>query len=76
MRGYHHNLETSATHFPKMCTTHAYQEDVNAVRAGLDAGLYVCSGGIFGIGETWDDRVELGPASWASWACLRCRSIS
>ncbi|MGE4423996.1 MAG: biotin synthase BioB [Pseudodesulfovibrio sp.] len=59
LRGYHHNLETSATHFPKMCTTHSYQEDVDAVRAGLDAGLYVCSGGIFGIGETWDDRVEL-----------------
>jgi biotin synthase len=57
--GYHHNLETSAAHFPKMCTTHAYEEDVDAVRAGLDAGLYVCSGGIFGIGETWDDRVEL-----------------
>lgn len=59
LRGYHHNLETSATHFPKMCTTHAYEEDVDAVRAGLAAGLYVCSGGIFGIGETWDDRVEL-----------------
>ncbi|WP_319583174.1 biotin synthase BioB [uncultured Pseudodesulfovibrio sp.] len=59
LRGYHHNLETSATHFPKMCTTHRYEEDVDAVRAGLDAGLYVCSGGIFGIGETWDDRVEL-----------------
>ncbi|WP_338668328.1 biotin synthase BioB [Pseudodesulfovibrio methanolicus] len=59
LRGYHHNLETSATHFPRMCTTHRYEEDVDAVRAGLDAGLYVCSGGIFGIGETWDDRVEL-----------------
>lgn len=59
LKGYHHNLETSASFFPSMCTTHAYDEDVRAVRAGLDAGLYVCSGGIFGIGETWDDRVEL-----------------
>lgn len=59
LTGYHHNLETSASFFPKMCTTHDYQEDVNAVRAGIDAGLYVCSGGIFGIGESWDDRVEL-----------------
>jgi biotin synthase len=59
LAGYHHNLETSATYFPKMCSTHAYEEDVRAVRAGLDAGLYVCSGGIFGIGESWDDRVEL-----------------
>ncbi|WP_210772248.1 biotin synthase BioB [Pseudodesulfovibrio sp. zrk46] len=59
LKGYHHNLETSASFFPKMCTTHAYEEDVRAVRAGMDAGLYVCSGGIFGIGESWTDRVEL-----------------
>lgn len=59
LKGYHHNLETSASFFPSMCTTHAYTEDVNAVRAGVEAGLYVCSGGIFGIGESWDDRVEL-----------------
>ncbi len=59
LKGYHHNLETSASFFPRMCTTHAYEEDVAAVRAGIEAGLYVCSGGIFGIGETWDDRVEL-----------------
>ena len=45
--------------FPQMCTTHAYEEDVRAVRAGMEAGLYVCSGGIFGIGESWEDRVEL-----------------
>lgn len=59
LTGYHHNLETSASFFPNVCTTHDYQEDVDAVRAGMDAGLYVCSGGIFGIGESWDDRVEL-----------------
>ncbi|CCH48925.1 biotin synthase BioB [Pseudodesulfovibrio piezophilus] len=59
LEGYHHNLETSASYFPKICTTHAYEEDIRAVRAGLKAGLYVCSGGIFGIGESWDDRVEL-----------------
>jgi len=59
LRGYHHNLETSASFFPKMCTTHTYAEDVAAVRNGIKAGLYVCSGGIFGIGESWDDRVEL-----------------
>ncbi|WP_147819955.1 biotin synthase BioB [Salidesulfovibrio onnuriiensis] len=57
--GYHHNLETSASHFPQVCTTHSYEEDVQAVRTALECGLYVCSGGIFGIGESWDDRVEL-----------------
>ena len=59
LKGYHHNLETSASFFPHMCTTHTYEEDVAAVRAGIEAGLHVCSGGIFGIGESWDDRVEL-----------------
>jgi biotin synthase len=57
--GYHHNLETSASFFPAICSTHDYDEDVRAVRAGIEAGVHVCSGGIFGIGETWDDRVEL-----------------
>lgn len=59
LKGYHHNLETSASFFPRMCSTHEYEEDVAAVRAGIEAGLSVCSGGIFGIGESWDDRVEL-----------------
>jgi len=57
--GYHHNLETSATYFPQVCTTHEYEEDVQAVKTALECGLYVCSGGIFGIGESWDDRVEM-----------------
>ncbi|MDD3312909.1 biotin synthase BioB [Pseudodesulfovibrio sp.] len=59
LAGYHHNLETSRTFFPRICTTHGYDEDVDAVRNAIEAGLHVCSGGIFGIGETWDDRVEL-----------------
>jgi biotin synthase len=59
LKGYHHNLETSASFFPRICTTHAYDDDVRAVRAGVAAGLHVCSGGIFGLGESWDDRVEL-----------------
>lgn len=57
--GYHHNLETSAAHFPQVCTTHSYEEDVQAVQDAMECGLYVCCGGIFGIGESWDDRVEL-----------------
>jgi biotin synthase len=59
LQGYHHNLETSASFFPSICTSHAYDEDVRAVRAGIEAGLHVCSGGVFGLGESWDDRVEL-----------------
>ncbi|MGE4292771.1 MAG: biotin synthase BioB [Desulfovibrio sp.] len=56
---YHHNLETGRTFFPRICTTHAYDEDVQAVREAVEEGLTVCSGGIFGLGESWEDRIEL-----------------
>lgn len=59
LRSVHHNLETSRRFFPSMCTTHDYEEDVRAVRAAKEAGAWVCCGGIFGIGETDADRVEL-----------------
>lgn len=59
LRSVHHNLETSRRFFPSMCTTHDYEEDVRAVRAAKEAGAWVCCGGIFGIGETDEDRVEL-----------------
>lgn len=59
LRSVHHNLETSRSFFPSMCTTHDYEEDVRAVRAAKEAGAWVCCGGIFGIGETPRDRVEL-----------------
>ena len=59
---YHHNLETSARFFPRICTTHAYDDRVRTVRVALDAGLPVCSGGLFGMGESWDDRVDLALA--------------
>ena len=59
LRSLHHNLETSRSFFPSMCTTHDYEEDVRAVREAKAAGAWVCCGGIFGIGETTPDRVEL-----------------
>lgn len=59
LRSVHHNLETSRRFFPSMCTTHDYEEDVRAVRAAKAAGAWVCCGGIFGIGETAADRVDL-----------------
>jgi len=60
LSGVHHNLETARSFFPQICTTHAYDEDVEAVRLALAAGLFVCSGGIFGLGESWEQRAELG----------------
>jgi len=59
MDTYHHNLETAASFFPSICTTHAYEDDVNTVRAVKKAGVKVCCGGIFGLGETAAQRVEM-----------------
>ncbi len=58
MGKYHHNLETARSFFPNVCTTHDYREDVNTVKAVKEAGLEVCCGGIFGLGETAAQRVE------------------
>jgi biotin synthase len=56
---YHHNLETSRSYFPEVCTTHTYEERINTVLAAKRIGMEVCSGGIFGIGETDDQLVEM-----------------
>ena len=59
MTRYHHNLETAESFFPHICSTHAYEEDINSVKAALGAGMEVCSGGIIGLGESREQRVEL-----------------
>jgi biotin synthase len=56
---YHHNLETARSHFPSICTTHSYDEDIATVRLAGKHGLKICSGGILGLGETWAQRVEM-----------------
>jgi biotin synthase len=56
---YHHNLETARSFFPKICTTHDYEQDVETVRLAKAAGMKVCCGGIFGLGESLRQRVEL-----------------
>lgn len=55
----HNNLETSRRYFPHICTTHTYDDKIHAIRAAQKAGLSVCSGGIMGMGETWEDRIDL-----------------
>lgn len=56
---YHHNLETAESFFAQICSTHSYQEDVDTIKAVKRAGLRACAGGIFGLGETDEHRVEL-----------------
>ena len=55
----HNNLETSQKNFPNICTTHTFEDKVEAVRAAQAAGLSVCSGGIMGLGETVEDRIDM-----------------
>jgi len=56
---YHHNLETGRSFFPQICTTHTFEERVATIRAARAAGLNVCSGGIIGLGESMDHRLEM-----------------
>ncbi|RJO63235.1 MAG: biotin synthase BioB [Myxococcales bacterium] len=56
---YHHNLETARSHFPKICSSYSYDESLATLRAAHEAGLEICCGGIFGMGESPAQRVEL-----------------
>ena len=55
----HCNLESSARYFPEVCTTHTYEEKLETLEAAKRAGLTLCSGGILGLGETMEDRIDL-----------------
>ena len=56
---YHHNIETSKRNFPNICTTHTYDDRIRTIKAAQAEGLCVCSGGIIGMGETWEDRLDM-----------------
>lgn len=58
LKNYHHNLETAQSFFKNICTTHSYDEDLETVRTAKELGFNVCCGGIFGMGESWDQRIE------------------
>ncbi|MCI6474859.1 MAG: biotin synthase BioB [Mucispirillum sp.] len=55
----HNNLEASKNYFPKVCSTHTFEDKVNALKKAVSSGLSVCSGGIIGLGETMHDRIDL-----------------
>lgn len=55
----HCNLETSRNFFPKICSTHTYDDKLAVLQAAKEAGLCVCSGGIMGLGEDWNDRLDM-----------------
>ncbi len=59
---YHNNLETSERFFSEICTTHTYQDKLETIQEVKASGLSLCSGGIFGLGETWEDRIDMALA--------------
>ncbi|MBR6389775.1 MAG: biotin synthase BioB [Lachnospiraceae bacterium] len=59
VRSYHNNIETSPKYFEKICTTHTFEDKKANIRRAQKAGLNVCSGGIIGMGETMDDRIDM-----------------
>ncbi len=56
---YHHNIETSRDYFPRICTTHTFDERLEVLRNIHRLNLSACSGGIFGMGETMEDRLKM-----------------
>lgn len=59
LHSYHHNLETARSFFPEICSTHDYDDDIATVRLAKKIGLETCCGGIFGLGESQAQRIEL-----------------
>lgn len=59
VKRYHHNLESSENYYKKICTTHTYQDRIDTIKACQSVGLEVCSGGIWGLGESREDRIDM-----------------
>jgi biotin synthase len=59
VKRYHHNIETSERYYKEIVTTHDFKERIDTIRAAKEVGFEVCSGGIIGMGETWEDRVAM-----------------
>ena len=56
---YHHNIETSRRFYPSIVSTHSFDERIDTINSAKQVGLEVCSGGIIGMGETWQDRIDM-----------------
>ncbi|HET8720302.1 MAG TPA: biotin synthase BioB [Candidatus Nitrosotenuis sp.] len=59
VKRYNHNLETARSKFAEICTTHTFQDRIDTLGIARSAGLELCTGGIIGLGETREQRLEL-----------------
>jgi biotin synthase len=58
LRRYHHNLECSEAYYPKLCSTQTWRDRLDTVHRAREQGLEACCGGLFGVGESWEDRLD------------------
>ena len=56
---YNHNIDTSPDYYKKIITTRTFDERLETIQNARQAGISVCSGGIIGMGESWNDRAEM-----------------
>ncbi len=59
VKTYHCNIETSRAFFPKICSTHTFDDKIREIKMAEKAGFNICCGGIIGMGESWDDRIDM-----------------
>lgn len=59
LKRFNHNLETSERFFPNICSTHTFADRLNTIQVAKEVGLEICSGAIFGVGETAEDRIDI-----------------
>lgn len=55
----HNNIESSPKYFGNLCSSHTTDDKIKVMKLVHEAGLELCSGGIFGVGETWQDRIDM-----------------